>query len=105
MQISVIRRNMTREQIDETARQSAKHFLFCFSQDNLDIMELTNMMKRLCDAHKELAVHLGLLRYCKLFKHDLPEHYMEIVANNDTYDHYCHELTRNLISIVSEQNM
>ena len=75
MQISVIRRNMTREQIEEIAKQTAEHFLFCFSQDNLDVAEIANMMKRLCDAHKELAIHLGLLRYCKLFRRDSPGRY------------------------------
>ncbi len=105
METSVISKNMTYEQIEETAKQSAKHFLFCFSQDNLDVIAIVNMMEKLCAAHKELGVHLGLLRYCKLFEHDLPEHYMEITANNNVYDHYCHELACNLISLATAQNL
>lgn len=45
MNVFVISENMPREQITDAAKLSAEYFLSCFSQDNLDITEITNMMK------------------------------------------------------------
>lgn len=102
MQLSINNRIMTNEHITDIAQQSAIHFLRCFEQDDLDVLELIEMLEQCCRERKELAIHIGLLHYCKLYHRCFPEHYTEIATDNDTYDYYCRKLTSQLIDMTSK---
>jgi len=82
----------TKEQLAETAQQSAEYFSACFQSDSLDTSSIIKMLTQLSEGRKELAIHIGLLHYCQLFNHDLPRCYMKIAENNAAYDYYCQEL-------------
>lgn len=90
---------ITLKQAKEIAQQSAKYFFHNFEQDELDITTIIEMLTDLCTEHKELAIHFGLVGYCQLYKHDLPQHYLEIASEGDAYDYYCKELTDCLLSL------
>ncbi len=105
MELWINNKMMTNEQITEIAQQSSKHFLFCFEQDDLDVISIIEMLVQCCREHKELAIHVGLIHYCKLYHRDLPEHYKEIAADNGAYDDYCKKLAANLISMTSPKGM
>lgn len=100
MQSTIYSKMLTDNLIDEVARQSARHFLLCFEQDGLDVHEIIEMLAQCCREHKELAIHIGLLHYCKLYRRSFPEHYIEIADDNDAYDIYCEKLTANLIDFI-----
>lgn len=91
---------LTKQQISELSYESAKYFLQCFEQDGLDVVGTVSLLSDCCMKNNNMAIHLGFLRYCKLFNRTLPQMYMAIVANNKTYDYYCQELTHNLNSMV-----
>ena len=59
---------LTEQQLAEAAQQSAKHFLLCFKQDELDIFGTISLLLDCCIKHKEQAIHRGLLHYCQTFQ-------------------------------------
>ena len=99
MQFLLKDETITTEQLTETAQQSAKYFSDCFQKDSLDTISIIKILTLLIEDRKELAVHIGLLHYCRLFNHDLPWRYMKIAENNAAYDYYCRELTNCLANL------